>query len=75
MDYIEEQKQNILYFLNKDCGAWDYLASNFYSLDNEVLYQLVMELMYVIVNNKLNNEVVNALKEFEEWEELKNDKE
>ena len=67
-EIINEQQENIAHFLKCDCGFWDYLASSYYQLDNNVLYQLVMEMAYIIVNEKLNDKLLQALREYENWE-------
>lgn len=70
LEVEDKQKNDIMFFLDKDSGFWDYLASNYYELDNEILRQLVMEMAYVIVDKKLNSDLVKALKEYENWEEI-----
>ena len=67
-----EQEKEILEAIKED-RLYDYIASNYWKIEEEVIIQLLKECIYILTTRKGREEnkkqLLENLKEFQDWEE------
>lgn len=72
MEELEiKQKQEIVDAIKED-RLYDYIASNYWTIENDTLIQLLKECIYVLTTGKGYEDnlkqLCDNLKEFQDWE-------
>lgn len=63
----KEQKQEVIDAI-KEHQIYDFICSNSYRIDNDILKDLLLECIAVIDKENKYNELVENLKDFKLWE-------
>lgn len=63
----EDYKQEIIDAIKNDT-IYDFICSNSYRIDNDILKDLLLECIAVIQEEQKNKKLIENLKEFKDWE-------
>ncbi len=67
MMVYEDNKQEIMDAINER-QLYDFICSNSYRIDNDILEELLLECIAVIDKEHKYNELIENLKEYKNWE-------
>ena len=70
MELENKQKKDIMEAI-KNNRLYDFIASNYWRLDNNIIIELLKECIYTLDldNTKTQKQLIDNLQEFEGWED------
>ena len=67
MEELEREQMNEIIDCIKNNDLYDYIASNYWRIEDDLIIQLLKECIYTLEERQMNKLLEN-LEEFEEWE-------
>lgn len=68
LEVMEKQEKQWIVDSIKENRLYDYICSNHWRIDNTILLELLLECIVVIDLDKKQNELIENLKEYKDWE-------